>query len=105
MKGLVFMTQMRKSEILSQILMLINEIAEDNPASETAAEPKPDTVEMLTIKECTEVIHGLSEHTVRQLVTQGKIPCIRAGQGSRGKILISKADLIKYFGNKSSLRQ
>lgn len=105
MKGLVIMTQMRKSEILSQILMLINEIAEDNPASETTTEPHPDKVEMLTIKECTEVIHGLSEHTVRQLVAQGKIPYIRAGQGSRGKILINKADLIKYFGSNSSSGQ
>lgn len=94
------MTQMRKSEILSQILMLINEIAEDNPAALVTAEPEPDTVEMLTIKECTEVIHGLSEHTVRQLVAQRKIPCIRAGQGSRGKILINKADLLHYV-NKS----
>lgn len=82
--------------------MLINEIAEDNPTASVTAEPDSDTVEMLTIKECTEVIHGLSEHTVRQLVAQGKIPYIRAGQGSRGKILINKADLIKYFSNKSS---
>jgi len=52
---------------------------------------------MLTIKECTEIIKGLSEHTVRQLVTQGKVKYIRTGQGKRGKILINKEDLIKLF--------
>ena len=52
---------------------------------------------MLTIKECTELVKGLSEHTVRQLVAQGKISYIRTGQGKRGKILISKADLLNYL--------
>ena len=95
------MTQMRKNEIISQILMLVNEIAEDNPTASITVEPHTDKVEMLTIKECTEVIQGLSEHTIRQLVTQGKIPYIRAGQGRRGKILISKYELLKYFNIKT----
>ena len=54
-------------------------------------------VEMLTIKECTQAVSGLSEHTVRQLVAQKKIPYIRTGQGKRGKILISKAALLEYL--------
>ena len=54
-------------------------------------------IEMLTVKECTDVIHGLSEHTVRQLVKQGKIPHIRAGRGKCGKILISKSALVRFF--------
>lgn len=54
-------------------------------------------VEMLTIKECSEAVKGLSEHTVRQLVAQEKIPYIRTGQGKRGKILISRAALLEYF--------
>ena len=52
---------------------------------------------MLTIKECTEVVRGLSEHTVRQLVAQGKVKYIRTGQGKRGKILINKEELLKVF--------
>ena len=52
---------------------------------------------MLTIRECTEAVKGLSEHTVRKLITQGKLPYIRTGEGRKGKILINKADLIAYF--------
>ncbi len=54
-------------------------------------------VEMLTIKECAEAVSGLSEHTIRQLVAQEKIPYIRTGQGKRGKILINKAALLEYL--------
>ena len=62
------------------------------------AEPSvSQKVEMLTIKECTEIIDGLSEHTVRQLVKQGKVKSIRTGEGRNGKILVNKADLLAYF--------
>ena len=57
----------------------------------------PEKVEILTVKECTKVIRELSEHTVHQLVAQNKVRYMRTGQGKRGKILINKADLIKYF--------
>ncbi|MDE6133760.1 MAG: helix-turn-helix domain-containing protein [Oscillospiraceae bacterium] len=53
---------------------------------------------MLTIKECSEAVKGLSEHTVRQLVAQEKIPYIRTGQSKRGKILISRTALLEYLG-------
>jgi excisionase family DNA binding protein len=67
--------------------------------------PAPQTVEMLTIKECASTVKGLSEHTVRQLVAQGKIPAVRAGAGKNGKILISKAALTDYFNSLSSDRR
>ncbi|MEF2680435.1 MAG: DNA-binding protein [Oscillospiraceae bacterium] len=54
---------------------------------------------MLTIKECTEAVHGLSEHTVRKLVTQGKVKYLRTGESKRGKILVNKADLIRLMQN------
>jgi excisionase family DNA binding protein len=57
-------------------------------------------VELLTIKECAELIEGLSEHTVRKLVKQGKVKSIRTGEGKNGKILVNKADLIAYFSVK-----
>ena len=55
-------------------------------------------MEMLTIKECSEAVKGLSEHTVCQLVAQEKIPYIRTGHGKRGKILISRSALLEYLG-------
>lgn len=64
-------------------------------------EDVPEKVELLTIKESAELIDGLSEHTVRQLVKQGKVKSIRTGEGKNGKILVNKADLIAYFSAKN----
>lgn len=89
-----------KAEIMAQIVALLSQLIENDTdnrkteVNERSAEP----VEMLTIKECTQAVSGLSEHTVRQLVAQNKIPYIRTGQGKRGKILISKAALLDYLG-------
>lgn len=95
------MTKEHKQEIIPQIFKLIAEIAYDSDNDNSSAvEPKDDKVEMLTVKECTAAVPGLSEHTVRQLVAQNKIPYIRAEQGERGKILINKSDLFNYL-NKS----
>ena len=88
-----------KSEIMAEIIALIGQLANDEEET-TPVKKKPagdNPVEMLTIKECTGVIHGLSEHTVRQLIAQGKLPSIRTGQCVRGKILVNKADLLAYF--------
>ncbi|ADU21240.1 DNA-binding protein [Ruminococcus albus] len=80
--------------IYELLIRLVNDGAETQPESrETASQP----VEMLTIRECTEVIQGLSEHTVRQLVAQEKVKSVRTGAGKRGKILVNKADLMAYF--------
>ena len=62
--------------------------------------PTADKVEMLTIKESAALISGLSEHTVRQLVKQGKVKSVRTGEGRNGKILVNKADLVAYFNGK-----
>jgi len=59
-------------------------------------------VEMLTIKESAAIISGLSEHTVRKLVKQGKVKSIRTGEGKNGKILVNKADLVEYFNGKEN---
>ena len=93
------MTMKNKQELIAQVVALLNAVIEvedklDNVT--TAIYPQP--VEMLTIKECTKEVKGLSEHTVRQLVAQGKIPHVRTGVGKCGKILISKAALLEYFG-------
>ena len=53
---------------------------------------------MLTVKKCTALVAGLTEHTVRMLVKQNKVKYIRCGQSTRGKILVSKDSLLKYLG-------
>lgn len=93
------MAQTQKKEIVDNILNLLVQLTADEDSPATAPTTKP--VEMLTIKECTEVIQEISEHTIRQLVTQGKVKFIRTGQGRRGKILVNKADLVAYFNGKA----
>ena len=91
------MTKKDKQELIAQVVALLNELIE---AAEEDVKPIPEAsspVEMLTIKECTEAVKGLSEHTVRQLVNQGKISYIRTGQGKNGKILINKSTLLNYL--------
>ena len=90
------MTTNRKNELIAQLVNILSELIETND-SEQVSEIKSDAVEMLTVKECTEAVKGLSEHTVRKLITQGKLPYMRTGEGRKGKILINKADLIAYF--------
>ena len=86
-----------KTEIMAQIVALLTQLMESENSSSTAETKSSAPVEMLTIKECTQAVSGLSEHTVRQLVAQKKIPYIRTGQGKLGKILISKAALLEYL--------
>ena len=64
-----------KQQIISQVVLLLEQLIETQPP-----EPAPQSVmtetqplEMLTVKECAALVNGLSEHTVRQLVAQGKI--------------------------------
>ena len=83
-----------KEKLVSEIIALVEQLADTQVDS---IQPDSQTVEMLTIKDCPKVIRGLSEHTVRQLITQGKLPSVRTGQGRHGKILVNKADLLAYF--------
>lgn len=94
------MTTQEKEKLISQLTVFINSIPDDAAVEGKAtAEPTPSKkVELLTIKECIQVIDGLSECTVRQYVAQGKLTHIRTGAGKRGKILIPKASLLKCFG-------
>ena len=67
-------------------------------AQQSEATDKP--MEMLTIKECTELVKGLSSNTIRKLIARGELDYVRAGCGNNGKILISKANLIALFSKK-----
>ena len=98
------MTTTQKKEIVDNILELLIQLTEDgeNFATQTTKAPTTDKVEMLTIKESAALISGLSEHTVRQLVKQGKVKSVRTGAGRNGKILVNKADLVEYFQGKGA---
>ena len=92
------MSNTEKKKIVDDILELLIQLTDDGTeAPVTSRESVPKPVEMLTIKECTEVIQGLSEHPVRQLVAQEKVKSVRTGEGKHGKILVNKADLVAYF--------
>lgn len=97
------MTTNRKNELIAQLVNILSELIEANDPDQVS-EIKSDAVEMLTVKECTEAIKGLSEHTVRKLIAQGKLPYMRAGDGQRGKMLINKSDLLAYFNGQGTDR-
>lgn len=93
------MTLKQKNNLIAEITALLEKsivVDEENlkPQVCTAQSQPP---EMLTVKECSQIISGLSEHTVRQWIAQGLIPYIRTGKGKRGKILISKSALLKFL--------
>ena len=79
------MSNTEKKKIVDDILELLIQLTDDGTeAPVTSRESVPKPVEMLTIKECTEVI-------------QEKVKSVRTGEGKRGKILVNKADLVAYF--------
>ena len=95
------MTLTQKQNLIAEIASLLQAKLEIDINSENIKQPinvsENASIEMLTIKESVKAVSGVSEHTIRQLITQGKIPFIRTGQGKRGKILISKSALTEYF--------
>ena len=95
------MTTNRKNELIAQLVNILSELIETNDSDTTVT---PSAVEMLTIRECTEAVKGLSEHTVRKLIKQGKLPYLRTGDGVNGKMLINKADLLAYFNGQTANR-
>ena len=93
------MNTTEKKAIVDNILELLIQLTEDgeNSVPQATKALTADKVEMLTIKESAALISGLSEHTVRQLVKQGKVKSVRTGAGRNGKILVNKTDLVEYF--------
>ena len=90
-----------KEQLINDVISILQTGIKINPAiidANTKTSPAdPRSLEMLTLKECTSVVKGVSEHTLRLLITQGKIPALRTGEGKRGKILVSKNALLDYF--------
>ena len=91
----------KRDRIIIKVIALLEEFidtqeSDDNIVSEES-DTKASTTEMLTVKECTDLIQGLTAYTVRLLASSGKISSVRAGEGKNGKILVNKADLLAYF--------
>ena len=92
------MNQTEKEKLITEVVSLLQTRLNAMTTAPTAAvEPKSEPLEMLTVQECSQAVKGLSVHTVRQLIAQGKIPSIRTGQGKGAKILVSRAALLRYF--------
>ena len=87
------MNTFKRQQLIAAITTAIETVFDGEDKSEIR-EDKP--TEMLTIHEAAQTVKGLSEHTVRQLVAQGKVPSIRTGAGKNGKILIPKSALLDY---------
>jgi len=92
------MTAREKATIITKITeWLERELYTDDTVPTQSSLMKPEQpAELLTLKECTELVKGLSEHTVRQLAVQGIIPSIRTGTGRSSKILINKSALLNF---------
>ncbi len=91
------MTNAKREEIIAAMSSLLEQLVENEQPKIEPVPTAPEQVEMLTIKECTEAVKDLNEYTVRQLIARNEIPNIRCGQGKRGKILVPKAALLRYF--------
>ncbi len=87
------MTLFERQQLIAAITTAIETVFDGENKSEVEQDK---TTEMLTVHEAAQTVKGLSEHTVRQLVAQGKVPSIRTGTGKNGKILIPKAALLDY---------
>ena len=94
------MTNTKRDEIITAMSKLLEQLVESEPPKIETPYAAPNTVEMLTIKECCKAVKGLNEYTVRQLVARNELPYVRCGEGKRGKILIPKSALIAYFSGR-----
>ena len=87
----------RKSELYQQLIALLTELVTLSAATAPPQITQPDSVEMLTIKECAAIVPGLSEHTIRILALKGVVTSVRTGESKNGKILINKQSLLNYL--------
>lgn len=91
-----------KNELIMQLIAILTAMLDSEVDNKTriADNGKIESkIEMLTIKQASELVNGISEHTIRQLVAQEKVKFIRTGQGVRGKILVNKESLLDYLNN------
>ena len=84
------MTIAEKREIVNTIINLLlqltaEEEVQEQPATSSKPVKAPElSVCMLTIKECTALIVGISEHSLDIELAHGMMKAFRAGEGVRG---------------------
>ena len=69
-----------KQEVIMQLIATLTAmLAEEERTNEVVSyeSEREEKVEFLTIKQAAEVVVGISEHTIRQLVVQNKVKYIR----------------------------
>ena len=65
------------------------------------AKNKTETeITMLTIKQASSLVQGLTEYRVRELCKTGELPCFKAGK----KYLINKDILYKFLSSGMSIK-
>ncbi|MGN1105064.1 MAG: DNA-binding protein [Huintestinicola sp.] len=90
----ILMVKLIRETILSEMseLKKQNELLKPNSNLNNESQ-----IELITIRDCTKLIPGISYYTIRQLAEQKKIKSFRTGQGKHGKILIFKDSFLSYF--------
>lgn len=87
---------MSSKEIYLQLSSLFAILAESiDEAIAKSAEPVKESIEMISIKECLELVKGLTRYQLMKLIKSGVILCEQNGKG--GKYRINKASLLNYF--------
>lgn len=91
------MTTQNKQELIKAVIAVLETTIKVDEQPQLQKNTESTCTEMLTVKECSKIVSGLSEHTVRKWVAQNKLPHFRAGEGNRGKILIPKTALLEFL--------
>ena len=96
----MIMTKQQKEQFISLVCMFLESIIKTpDDISKSSDSTSP---EMLTIQECSSLVHGISQYTIRKLIRSGEIPSVRSGSGPHGKLLIPKKAVLEYFNNMNS---
>ena len=96
----MIMTKQQKEQFISLVCMFLESIIKTpDDISKSSESTIP---EMLTIQECSSLVHGFSQYTIRKLIRSGEIPSVRSGTGPLGKLLIPKKAVLEYFKNMNS---
>ena len=97
------MTAREKAMIITKITeWLERELhADDTPPAPAATETN-NPPELLTLKECRELVKGLSEHTVRQLAIQGSFRAFAPARSRAAKFLYTRMPCLTTFRGKSA---
>ncbi len=81
------MTNTRKEESIPTMSSVLEQLIEDAPPKVETPTAVSDTVEMHTVKESCEVVKGLNEYTIRQLVARNELPIFAADRVSAERYL------------------